>query len=161
MALEFRLAKPSDLKALLPLVEAFAREQQNQLGVNVLTENFMEFARSGIAQALDHPAACVMLAEETGPGKPAIVGYAVGMVHEPPSVFQPEMYTFLSDLFVLEERRRSGIGSALLERVRGWGWVKGISRLSAAVPSDSAAQRLLEKAGFRPLQTMMYYKDEQ
>lgn len=161
MAIEYRQGKPSDLKALLPLVEAFAREQQAQIQVNVLTENFLEYARSGTAQALDHPAACVMVAEETGGEGPRVVGYAVGMAQEPPAVFEPEMFTFVSDLFVLPELRRQGIGTALLERVRGWGWVKGIYRLSVALNTGSPAQGIYERLGFKPIQTMLYFRESE
>lgn len=155
MAIEYRVGKPTDLKQLVPLVEAFAREQQEQIPVNELADNFMEFARSGLAQALEHPAACVMVAEEQE-GKPQIVGYAVGMLQEPPAIFKPELYTFISDLYVAAEHRRKGIGSALVDRVRGWGYVKGAYRLSLIIPTGSAAEGLYAKLGFRPIQTMLY-----
>jgi GNAT superfamily N-acetyltransferase len=158
MAIEYRVGKPTDLKQLLPLVEAFAREQQEQLPVNELADNFMDFARSGLAQALEHPAAVVMVAEEQEP-RPQIVGYAVGMLQEPPAIFKPEMYTFLSDLYVVPEHRRKGIGTALVQRVTGWGYTKGAFRLSLILPTGSAAQGLYEKLGFRPIQTMLYAGD--
>lgn len=160
MAIEYRVAKPTDLKSLLPLVEAYAQEQQSQVPINTLAENYMDFARSGIAQAVEHPAACVMVAEEAGEGASKVIGYAVGMVQEPPPLFEPEMYTFISDLYVDPAFRRQGVATALVERVRGWGWVKGINRLSLVLPVNSSAQGLYEKLGFRPIQTMLYFKDE-
>lgn len=160
MSIEYRVAQPHDLKVLLPLVEAYAREQETQMPVNTLSDNFMDFARSGIAQAVEHPAACVLIAEETGEGKPRAVGYAVGMVHEPPAIFEPEMYIFVSDLYVAPEVRRQGIATALVERVRGWGWTRGITRMSLILPVTSPAQGLYGKLGFKPIQTMLYYKDE-
>lgn len=160
MAVEFRQAKPSDLKGLLPLVEAYAREQQQQTPINALTDNFMEFARSGIAQAVEHPAACVMVAEDAQGGTMRMVGYAVGMAQEPPPIFEQEMYTFISDLFVDPEYRRQGIGTSLVERVRGWGWMKGITRLSLVLAPGSPGMRLYEKLGFKPIQVMMYYRED-
>jgi GNAT superfamily N-acetyltransferase len=156
MAIEYRAGKPTDLKQLLPLVEAFAREQQEQVPVNQLAPNFMEFARSGLAQALEHPAAVVMVAEELE-GKPRIVGYAVGMLQEPPAIFNPELYTFISDLYVAPEYRRQGIGSGLVERVRGWGYMKGAFRVSLILPTGCPALGLYEKLGFKPIQTMLYF----
>lgn len=161
MAVEYRQAKPSDLKALLPLVEAYAREQQQQTPINALTENFMEFARSGIAQAVEHPAACVMVAEDAVAGKIRMAGYAVGMAQEPPPIFEQEMYTFISDLYVDPDYRRQGIATSLIERVRGWGWVKGINRLSLVLAPGSPGMRLYERLGFKPIQVMMYYRDDQ
>jgi len=155
MAVEYRVGRPTDLKALLPLVEAFALQQQAQIPVNNLTDNFMEFARSGLAQALEHPAAVVMLAEEQE-GTPEIVGYAVGMLQEPPAIFQPELYTFISDLYVKPEARRQGYGAGLIERVKGWGYMKGAYRLSMIIPTNSAPTSLYEKLGLKPIQTMLY-----
>jgi GNAT superfamily N-acetyltransferase len=161
MAIEYRQAKPHDLKVLLPLVEAFAYDQQTQMPVNTLTDKFMEFARSGIATAVEHPAGCVMLAEDvTETGKPVAVGYVVGMLQEPPPIFTPEYYTFISDLYVTPPYRRQSIATALVERVRGWGWVKGVTRLSLVLPTNSAAHGLYAKLGFLPVQTMLYLKDE-
>lgn len=158
MAIEYRVGKVTDLKQLLPLVEAFAQEQQAQVPVNELAENFMDFARSGVAQALEHPAAVVMVAEETE-GKPQIIGYSVGMLQEPPAIFKPEMYTFISDLFVAPEHRRKGVGTALAQRVAGWGYTKGAFRHSLIIPVGSPALGLYEKLGFKPIQTMLYAGD--
>jgi len=152
MTIEYRAANRSDLNALLPLVEGFAREQHAQLGIHELAEGFMQFAKSSLAQALEHPAAVVMVAEVGG----AIVGYAVGMLQEPPSIFRPELYTYVSDLYVLPEHRRQGIGTGLVERVRGWGYLKGSFALSLITPVGSPAVRVGEKVGMRPIQTMMF-----
>lgn len=160
MAIEYRVGKPTDLKQLLPLVEAFAREQQEQIPVNELAENFMDFARSGVAQALEHPAAAVMVAEETE-GKPRIVGYTVGMLQEPPAIFKPELYTFVSDLYVAPEYRRQGVGTGLVERIRGWGYMKGAFRLSLILPTGSVAHGLYAKLGFKPIQSMLYASNGQ
>ncbi|HLN62977.1 MAG TPA: GNAT family N-acetyltransferase [Symbiobacteriaceae bacterium] len=160
MAIEYRQAKPTDLQLLTPLVEAYAREQEQQMPINTLTENFIDFARSGLAQAIQHPAAVVMVAEETGGETPIAVGYAVGIAQEPPAIFESELYTFLSDLFVVPEFRRQGVATALVERVRGWGWVKGINRMSLVLPTTSPAMGLYQKVGFKPIQTMLYLKDE-
>jgi GNAT superfamily N-acetyltransferase len=82
------------------------------------------------------------------------------MVQEPPPLFEPEMYVFVSDLYVDPAFRRQGLATALVERVRGWGLVKGIYRLSLVLPVKSDALGLYEKLGFRPIQTMLYFKDE-
>jgi len=161
MAIDYRPAKRADLPALLQLMEPYAREQQEMVPINNLTENFMELANVGLSQAITHPAGCVMVALETKDDHQVIAGYAIGMMQEPPAIFEPEAYTFVSDLYVLPEYRRQGIGTGLVERVRAWGWAKGINRLSLVLPNQNqAALSLYEKLGFRPIQTMLYYKDE-
>lgn len=160
MAIDYRLAKPSDLKALLPLAQAFAHEQQVLTPTdNKLTERFMEYVQSGLAQTLGAPVACVMVAEAEVEGKRSIVGYAVGILQGPPPIFEEVAYTFLSDLYVQPEFRRQGIGTSLVERVRGWGWVKGVYRVSAVAPTASPVHSILGRLGFNPVQTMYYYKD--
>ncbi|HLO04074.1 MAG TPA: GNAT family N-acetyltransferase [Symbiobacteriaceae bacterium] len=160
MAIEYRLAKPTDLKALLPLAEAFAHEQQSQTPTdNQFTDRFMEYVHSGLAQTLAAPVACVMVAEAEVEGKQSVVGYAVGVLQGPPPIFEDVPYIFLSDLYVLPEFRRQGVGTALIERVRGWGWVKGVYRVSSVAPTGSPVHSILGRLGFLPVQTMYYYKD--
>ncbi|MFO7172681.1 MAG: GNAT family N-acetyltransferase [Bacillota bacterium] len=153
---EYRAARPEDLPALLPLVEAFARERAAAQGHQVLRPDFMEHARAGMEQALAHPAAFVILAEEQG--EP--VGYGVGTLQEPPPPFEPRPYIFISDLYVRPDRRGQGIGTALVERIRGWGLVKGVYRLSMVVPlSIPAAVRLGARLGFRPVEQLLFWQD--
>lgn len=157
MGIAYRAAGSADLERLLPLVEAFALESQQLLPLYILREDFLAQVRDGMALALEHPAGCVMLAEDEA--FPGPVGYAVGMLQEPPTIFRPEPYVFLSDLYVRPDQRRKGIGTALVERVRGWGWLKGVSRLSLVLPTASPAHGLYAKLGFLPVQTMLYHKD--
>lgn len=160
MAIEYRLAKATDLKGLLPLARAFAHEQTAQTPTeNELTERFMEFVQSGLAQTLATPVAVTMVAEAEVEGKRSIVGYAIGVLQGPPPIFEEVHYVFLSDLYVLPEFRRQGVGTALVERVRGWGWVKGVYRVSAVAPVGSPVHSILGRLGFQPVQTMYYYKD--
>jgi len=161
MSIDYRPAKRTDLPALLQLMEPYAREQQEMVPINSLTENFMELASVGLSQAITHPAGCVMIAEATDGEARVIVGYAIGMMQEPPAIFEPEAYTFVSDLYIMPKYRRQGIGTGLIDRVRAWGWAKGVNRLSLVLPNDNlGALKLYEKLGFRPIQTMLYYKDE-
>lgn len=161
MGIAYRAARPTDLERLLPLVEAFARESQRELPLYALRDDFLDQVRDAMAQVLENPAGCVMLAEEDDAHAQAqLVGYAVGMLQEPPSIFRPEPYIFISDLYVCPAYRRQGIGTALVERVRGWGWIKGIGRLSAVLPAESGARTLFARLGFAPVQTLLYHKDK-
>ena len=154
MAIQYRVATRADVNALLPLVEEFAREQQALLPHHELAEGFMQFAKSGLAQAVEHPAAVVMLAEDEGREGP--VGYCVGSLQEPPALFRPELYTYISDLYVVPEYRRQGIGTGLVERVRGWGYLKGAFAVSLIAPAGSPAVGMAERIGLRPMQVLLY-----
>jgi GNAT superfamily N-acetyltransferase len=162
MPIDYRSAKKFDLVRMLPLVEAFARETSAELAINRLQENFMELAKAGLEQALEHPFGVVMLAEELErPGaKPRIAGYCIATAQEPPPVFDQTPYLFLTELYVLPEFRRQGIGTGLVERVQAWGLLKGIGRISLLTPPDDAAERLFARLRFRTLQKLLFYESD-
>lgn len=151
---EYRGARIQDLKKLLPLLEGYARERSALLNQK-LRENFMEFAQGSMAQVLEHPAAFVCLAEQDG----KLVGYAAGLIQEPPPLFEDDPFVFLSDLYVEPAFRGRGIGGALVERVRGWGLMRGVSRCSMVVPlASAAAQKVADKSGARPVEGLYYWQ---
>lgn len=161
MSIQYRAATVHDLKRLLPLAEGFAQDTSAQLPINQLVENFLEYARAGLAQTMAHPFSVVMIAEEVEEGAPArIVGYCAAAGQEPPPVFEPIPYVFITELYVVPEYRRRGIGTALVDRVRGWGLIKGISRVSLVIPAGGSAEELYGKLGFRPLQKLLFYESE-
>lgn len=151
--IEYRGARIHDLKQLMPLMEAFVRERAGIMDQK-LRENFMEFARGGMAQALESPAAFVCLAEEGG----CAIGYAVGAIQEPPPLFEDVPYIFISDLYVQPAARGRGVGTALVERVRGWGLMRGVTRCSMVVPVQSdAARKLAARVGARQVEGLYYW----
>lgn len=149
----YRGARIQDLDSLTPLVEAYARERATYLNQK-LRDNFMEHARNSLTQVLEHPAAFVCVAEEDG----AAVGYAAGLIQEPPPLFADEPFVFISDLYVQPAARGQGIGTALVERVRGWGLMRGMARCSMVVPLENpAAVKIAGKVGARPLEGLYYW----
>jgi GNAT superfamily N-acetyltransferase len=53
-------------------------------------------------------------------------------------------------VFVRQEFRRIGIGTALLKKTLEWGWTEGLARAWAITPSDNRVSlRLLTRCGFR------------
>lgn len=153
MEIGYRGATLDDLNALLPLVQGFARERAAGAG-QTLSESFADTAAGMLENALRHPAAFLVVAEADG--KP--VGYVSAAIQEPPPIFSGEPYLFVSDLYVLPERRGQGIGSALVERVKGFAFLRGMPRLSIVVPVRSAAaRRVVEKVGFEQVEGLFYW----
>lgn len=150
--MEYRRAKTSDHKHILPLAEAFAHEQAELHPHLTLAENAGEYITSGLAQALAAPTACVVVAEQDG----QVVGYAVGQMQEPPPVYLPEAYIFLSDLYAAPEFRAEGVLQALVERVRGWGLINGIARFSSVAMVGSEQAMALRDAGYAPMQELYF-----
>jgi GNAT superfamily N-acetyltransferase len=57
-------------------------------------------------------------------------------------------------VFVHQEFRWRGIGTALLKKALKWGWAAGLVRAWAITPAENrAAQRLLTSCGFRLMRT--------
>lgn len=152
---QYRAAVSADLDRLAPLAEAFVRERAATVGAQTLKEDFAAAAREMLAGALAHPATFVVVAEADG--QP--VGYASGAIQEPPPIFVDQPYLFVSDVYVVPEHRGQGIGAKLVERVRGFGLIRGILRTSMVVPvADAAAQRIVQKLGFAPVEQLYFWQ---
>ncbi len=60
----------------------------------------------------------VLVAEETASG--ALVGYILGELQMRSPKVKPGLYAFISDVYVREQWRQQGVGSALFEELRLW-----------------------------------------
>lgn len=59
---------------------------------------------------------CAFVADAGG----RLVGYIVGWLRQPPPVFQPDVYGFVSDICVAADCRQKGIGRRLFEALKDW-----------------------------------------
>lgn len=144
--IDYRGAKKADYERLAPLAEAYARERAALTGER-LQDDFMAALGPVLQQVLDDPFYFTVLALD---GDRA-VGYGAGLVQEPHPMFAPEPLVTITDLYVLPEYRRRGIGTALAERVRGWGLIRGAVRATMVVPAGcAAAHRIAQRLGFAP-----------
>ncbi len=72
---------------------------------------------------LDDPMSRVLVAEKHGD----VVGYVLGVVVDlAPEMFAQEASGFLADIFVEENSRREGVGTALVEALATWFREKGL-----------------------------------
>jgi len=62
-----------------------------------------------------------------------LVGYIVGWLHQPPPVFQPDVYGFVSDICVAADCRQTGIGRRLFEALKAWFREHGASHVELRV----------------------------
>lgn len=153
--IEYRAARTEDLERLLPLCLAYAAERATLSGQR-LAANHAEQVRANMASLLGHPAAFTVVAEEDG----QFAGYATATLQEPPPLFDGEPFVFVGDVYVEPRRRRQGIGTALVERLRGWAFLRGVGRLSAVIPARSeAARRLGARLGFSVVEELVYWQE--
>jgi GNAT superfamily N-acetyltransferase len=103
--LDIRFANAGDAATILGFVRALAEYEKSPHAVEVDEATISEQLRSATP-----PFEC-LLAEEAG----RAVGYAV--LFHTYSTWRGRRGIWLEDLFVLPERRRNGIGRALLDRV--------------------------------------------
>lgn len=153
--IEYRAARPEDLERLLALCLAYAAERARLSGQRLAADHAGQ-VRANMESVLGHPAAFTVVAEEDG----RFVGYAVATLQEPPPLFEGEPFVFVGDVYVEPSRRGQGIGTALVERLRGWAFLRGVGRLSAVLPARSeAARRLGARLGFSVVEELVYWQD--
>jgi GNAT superfamily N-acetyltransferase len=132
-------ARERDLRELLPLVEAFQREEGYPVGDAALREALAALLR-------DPRTGRVLLARTTG----CAIGYAALCVG-----FSLEFRgrdAFVDELYVIPERRGAGLGRALLRAVEAEARRSGVRRLHLEVErGNDAARRLYLREGFAAL----------
>ena len=73
---------------------------------------------------------CCALVAEAGD---RLLGYIIGWLRQPAPVFEPVVYGFVSDICVVPDCRRRGIGRRLFEALKAWFRERGASYVSMRV----------------------------
>jgi ribosomal protein S18 acetylase RimI-like enzyme len=129
-------ARPGDLDSLLPLVEAFQREEGYAAGDAAL--------RDTLAWLLSEESAGRMLSAREGA---RALGYAALCFGY--SIEFRGRDAFVDELYVIPERRGEGLGRALLCALEAEARASGVRRLHLEVePHNDAARRLYAAEGF-------------
>lgn len=130
-----RRASIQDLDRLVPLFDAYRQSYGQHSDLMV--------ARQFLGDRLNRNESVVLVAEDDG-------GVAIGFVQLYPtfsSVLAAQMYV-LSDLFVIPEARRRGVGTRLLTSAAETARAAGVVRLELATAiANVSAQRLYESLG--------------
>lgn len=137
MGITVRPATLNDLDQLIPIFDAYGRfyDQQSNLSL----------ARQFLNGRLARNESVVLIAENGG-------GAAIGFVQLYPtfsSILAAPMYV-LSDLFVVPDGRRRGVGTLLLQSAIEIACATGAVRVELATAmTNSPAQRLYEALGWQ------------
>lgn len=139
-----RRASIQDLDRLVPLFDAYRRFYGQQSDLTL--------ARQLLGDRLTRNESVVLVAENDG-------GVAIGFVQLYPtfsSILAAPMYV-LSDLFVIPEARRRGVGTALLKSAVETTRATGAVRLELATAiTNVSAQRLYESLGWQKDEFHLY-----
>jgi len=97
----------------------------------------------------------VFVAEEGATG--LMRGYLLGELQARPPKAMPGLYGFISDLYVSEEWRHRGVGSALFEEMRLWSKAhKAIALELYVSESNPAALAFWQSMGLEPLLKLVH-----
>lgn len=141
-----RELREGDVEALIAeLWLPFAEEMAEMDAHNELAGSVREEARSYRRDLLADDDTVTFLAEDDA----SLVGYAVGAYGESPPVFARGPATNVEELYVRPERRKEGIGSELLDRLKGWARARDCERLTLSVNArNDAALETYRARGF-------------
>ncbi len=121
MSVQLRFGRADDVPVIAELIRGLARFEKLEAEVQ-MTEELLAKNLFG-----PRPYAETLLAEDG----PAVVGFALFFHNFSTFLAQPGIY--LEDLFVVPDRRNSGIGRALLQRLAQIAVERGCGRLEWAV----------------------------
>ena len=148
MGFLIRVAGRRDLEAIQGLWLA-RREAQSKLDARFeLAPKAAERAREHREIVLADPRTQFLVADDRG----RLLGFAHAEVESNDPAFAPERFGVIADLWVVESRRREGIGRALLERSVEWFRSKGLAEYRLTLPELEISQSaelsaFLERAG--------------
>jgi aminoglycoside 6'-N-acetyltransferase I len=83
------------------------------------------------------------------------VGFVSGYLQKDYGIFK-EPFSFIDNVFVEEDNRGAGVGTALVERFEAWSKAQGATEVQLHVNAgNSLGQRFWDREGFRPSEYVM------
>ncbi|MEZ4701886.1 MAG: GNAT family N-acetyltransferase [Rhodothermales bacterium] len=134
MAFDVRQARPADAPALFAMWRALMEQHMALEPRFVLAADADHRWRNDLAVWLVDDFHRFFVA--TDDGRP--VGFVHGQRWRPYPIYGDALELFIAELYVDEAVRRSGLGGALLERMRAWGREVRAARLRLGVLSRNA-----------------------
>jgi ribosomal protein S18 acetylase RimI-like enzyme len=97
---------------------------------------------------------CIFVAESEG----EVIGQMIGTLRDEYPVFEPLRYGYVTDVAVDPAARRSGVGRAMFEAVKGWFRTQGISHLRLMVAHNNPISQAFWRAmGCTDYMDQMWY----
>ncbi|MCL4487572.1 MAG: GNAT family N-acetyltransferase [Chloroflexi bacterium] len=145
MSTKITRAEPRDLSMIEPLWRELSQFHANLGPMFDLALDAAEHWRPFMANCLEDPDWCVLLAQVDG----LAAGFISGAVQSAPPVFRQDRYGLVSDAIVTARVRRQGIGTLLYQSLAQWFKEIRVTNvnLSAAVANPGAVA-FWHKMGF-------------
>lgn len=140
-----RRARPADLDRVVPLWLALTAHHAEREPRFALRSDAEPEVRRLLAALLREPAAAWFVWDD---GR-ALVGLCGVRVERAPPIHAEQERAEITDLFVVPERRRAGLGAALLAAALDWLRERDVRRVEARVsPQNPEGQAFWRAAGF-------------
>ena len=79
-----------------------------------------------------------------------IVAFSLAHVKQSPPIFQHDKFGFISDIYVIQEYQRKGIGEQMLSEIYNWFDIQGVKRIELRVePKNDMGYSFWRKHGFK------------
>lgn len=131
--LEIRRATTDDVPTILPL-------WQEMMDFHAARDSRFRPAPDGadywaqvLIDWLQDERVCVLVAQ----AHLRLIGYIVGWMHQPPPVFEPDLYGFVSDICVAADSRQRGVGRRLFDALKTWFREQGASHVELRVAANN------------------------
>jgi ribosomal protein S18 acetylase RimI-like enzyme len=130
-----RRAKIGDLEPLLDLWEELVGTHARLDHRFQVSQNAREQFRPTLREWLCNPSMAIFVAD----AGQNVVGYLIARINDNPSLFVPQRYGHVSDICVMSNQRRGGVGRRLFSAARAWLRRKGVDVVQLGVASSNAA----------------------
>ena len=141
-SVSIRRAQPSDCHALLELWKALLDEQEQMEGRFERADDAEERWRNDYEEWLRDDEQRIFVAERKG----EVSGYVSACRWFTSPIYKAARELFIEEMYVAPDRRRKGIGRALLAAVQEWAEETGIERLRIGVLAQNQDGRAFWEA---------------
>jgi ribosomal protein S18 acetylase RimI-like enzyme len=147
MKVKIRKAKQADLIDIAELWKEFIDYHRNFDSFFTRSRNSIYYFNKYASNHIASKKSLVLIAKLQN----KTVGYSISYVAKHPPVFAGNKYSFISDLMVSKDFRKSGLGKKLFKENITWFKLKNIKRVELSVSvKNPSATKFWKKMGFEP-----------
>jgi ribosomal protein S18 acetylase RimI-like enzyme len=146
-----RLARESDLPALVPLIVRLKRLNEEFDPMLKVRTDVEEQAQAVLRAEIKNPKSLVIAAEGTGADAGKVIGVVRAAIRER-TFYMPETEGVILDIYLLPLYRRHGAGQYLVDHTIALLQERGAGIVTVEFPAQNEiASRFYAKCGFRPI----------